>query len=541
MSFDEVLMRHQQRAVPIVLIDNAIDQQATVNQVLTAVKSESGNGMDMLFLWSLCDGLQTAGSTSNGSFNSADRYLQDAVKKPPLGGFTTSFLQALIAIGHIIDMIKESGKDEKAGFVFYMGDYILNKHNNDSFGQCIQKLMQLRDRLKGNQCCIYLVGTDFSIPKELKEHIVVLQAPLPTEDEYKELIDECYDKYRGVRDLIKDDEVGNFVMTPEANSTFIETVKGSSRFAAEQTIYLSTDRHGMHIEEMRQRSIQLINSTRGLSVLQGDGQGFDAIGGLSSIKQYATMLTNGRLKPKLLILLDEIDKMHGGSGSDSSGVSQNFLGTQLTRMQETNSLGMLLTGIYGCGKSEFAKRWGEEANVLTLHMSMSDMKDSLVGNSEANMRRALDVIESIGGRDGGIIYMASCNRISVLPPEFKRRFNLGTFFFYFPDKEEADVIWDIYMSKYELLEDTTRSEIRSDRWTGAEIESCCRLAYLMQCTIAEAATKIVPVADTAKTEIDQLVDEAVGKYLSCSQPGVFTKPSAGKKYLEEKGRQANFN
>ena len=46
----------------------------------------------------------------------------------------------------------------------------------------------------------------------------------------------------------------------------------------------------------------------------------------------------------------------GSGGGDTSGISQNFLGTLLSEMQDTNALGMLLTGVYGCAKSEFAKR-----------------------------------------------------------------------------------------------------------------------------------------------------------------------------------------
>lgn len=532
MSFEDVLQRHCARAVPIILIDNAIDELSTVHQVLQAVRQDEDRGHDLLYLWSLSNGLQIAGATPSGKQAAAERYLQDAVKNERVGGFTTNPYSALIAIGLIVREMKQAGTGDRAGFVFFMGDRLLSPQDNDQCNQCIQTFMDIRDDLKTSQSCVYLIGIDFNIPKELKEHIVVLNAPLPSEDKYGEIVDECYSSYRTAFESRGTLENVDYHLEEEDRSQFVEALKGMSPFAAEQTVYLSTDMDGMSIGEMRQRAIQQINSTKGLSVYRGDNHGFAAIGGLDSIKAYANRLTDGKLKPKLLVYADEVEKMLGGSsGGDTSGISQNYLGTLLSEMQDTNALGMLLTGVYGAGKSEFAKRWGEEAGVLTIHLDMAGMKDSLVGNSEANLRRAMNVIKSIGGTDGGIIYMATCNRISQLPPEFKRRFNLGTFFFYFPDEAERAVIWDIYMKKYELKPPPLNTPAFDLNWTGAEIESCCRLAYLMQCDVVEAAGRIVPVATTAKEEIDRLVDEATGRFLSCSGPGVFTKPSAAAAYL----------
>ena len=162
-----------------------------------------------------------------------------------------------------------------------------------------------------------------------------------------------------------------------------------------------------------------------------------------------------------------------------------------------------------------------------------------MGNSEANLRRAMNTIRSIGGEDGGIVYLATCNRISQLPPEFKRRFNLGTFFFYFPDEQERQAIWAIYRKKYGIPEEDLISVTTDKSWTGAEIESCCRLAYLMGCSLEEAATRIVPVATTAREEINALVDEATGRFLSCSHSGVFQRPA--KKSVGTEERRTSFN
>jgi len=521
MNFEDTLRRHCARAVPIILIDNAIDEMETVRQIMSTVCDP--DTLNLTYCWNVCDGLQVA-NTESPRVAVAERLLANAAKAT--GGYTLSPVQALDAVKNVAYSLISEAKDDRAGFIFYTGDRVLSRDYNDRLIETVYRLMDTRDVLKSAQSTIFLVGITFNVPAELREHVVVLNAPLPTDDKYSEIVTDCYTKFK---DSVKD---STFNLDDPLRGQFVESLHGMSAFAAEQTVYLSTDAAGMHLHEMRSRAIQTINSTRGLSVYRGTGEGFSALGGLSSIKEFASTLLNGRLKIKLIVYVDEIEKvLAGASGAgDTSGVSQNYLGTLLSEMQDTNSLGMLLTGVYGTGKSEFAKRFSEEAETLCIHLDLAGMKDSLVGSSETNLRLAMNTIRSIGGTDGGIVYLATCNRISQLPPELKRRYNLGTFFFYFPDAEERAVIWAIYLKKYGLIGDMTKADIDDSHWTGAEIESCCRLAYLMDRPLIEAAQRIVPVADTAREEIDRLVTEAEGKFLSCSAPGVFTKPTtkAGK-------------
>jgi len=539
MSFEQIIQRHCARSVPIIVVENAIDQLATVSQVTKAIAASDTGGHECIYHWSSVSGLQTV-SGDDGTFKFSENYLSNAVAKGANGGFTNNPVTALTVVREVINETKSSSRKDRAGFVFYMGDRVLSE-DNPQLTQCIQLLLELRDYLKANSSCVYLVGTNFSIPKELKEHVAVLEAPLPDEPAYIKIIESCHEK---LVEAQKTAEVeSEFVLDDLTKQRFSDSLKGMSLFAAEQIVYLSTDLNGMHVDDMRQRSIQQINSTKGLTVYNGDGRGFAALGGLNEIKEYSRSLLTGRLNTKLVVYLDEVEKAIAGSQSngDTTGISQNFLGTLLSEMQDTNSLGMILSGVYGAGKSEFAKRFGEEAGTLCIHMDISGMKDSLVGNSEANLRRAMHTIKSIGGTDGGILYMATCNRPSLLPPEFKRRFNLGTFFFYFPDADEKKVIWDIYLKMYGLEDDKTRELVRDDKWTGAEIESCCRLAHLMKSDLVTASSRIVPVATMSKEDIDRITDEASGKFLSVSQPGVFQRPSSNKKTGSATVRPTSFN
>src|SRR5581483_5290564 len=101
------------------------------------------------------------------------------------------------------------------------------------------------------------------------------------------------------------------------------------------------------------------------------------------------------------------------------------------------------------------------------------MKGSLVGQSEQNLRAALKVITSVS--NGRSLWIATCNGISDLPPELRRRFTLGTFFFDLPDADERKAIWRIYLDKYDRIA-AEAAKVKDDGWTGAEIKQCCDIA-----------------------------------------------------------------
>jgi hypothetical protein len=118
---------------------------------------------------------------------------------------------------------------------------------------------------------------------------------------------------------------------------------------------------------------------------------------------------------------------------------------------------------------------------------------------------------------GRMLFIATCNSIASLPPELRRRFTLGTFFFDLPTAEERETIWGIYLKKYGVS-----GELPNDEgWTGAEIKECCRKAHRLGITLAQAARYIVPVSRSAAEPIKALRQMASGKFISASTPGVY--------------------
>ena len=171
-----------------------------------------------------------------------------------------------------------------------------------------------------------------------------------------------------------------------------------------------------------------------------------------------------------------------------------------------------------------AKTVGNEGDIPTIALDAGAMKGSLVGESEKAVREALKVVSAVTSDQA--LWVATCNSIGSLPPELRRRFSFGTFFFDLPDAEERASIWRHYTREFDV-DWGGEADSFSDGWTGAEIRTCCLLAYRLQLDIEEAQKYIVPVCKSARAEIDSLRSQADGRFISASYPGPYRLPEKG--------------
>lgn len=490
LSMTEQFIKAKKVGTPIIAIRTP-DQNATIKVVGEAVKTQTKmkdktpiimhdiiNGMvgitgeGELAVSALCDGKAAAMVTS----------------KPP-------------------DALQRAINEDK-GLPSHSVLFIKNAHLylDDMFvRQCISNL---RDAFKQDLRTLVLLGPDFKFPPELGNDIVLLDEALPDTEQLTKIITSAY-------------RSAGFDEPDEATkSKAVDAIIGLPAFPAEQCAMVSLDKElrGLDIAQLWERKRKAIEMVPGLSVFRGE-ESFDTIGGCDNVKKFLRAFLNGAEPPRLIVFIDEIEKAVGGAaggGADSSGVSQSLLGTLLSWMQDYRAAGAIFIGPPGAAKSAIAKATGNTAGIPTVEFDMNGMKDSLVGASEANLRNGLKTVNAMG--QGRVFFIATCNRIADLPPELRRRFTLGTFFFDLPDKAERQAIWDIYQNKYNCVGQKTPQD---EGWTGAEIEQCCRLAYLLSMSLVDAAAFIVPVAVSASDKIEELRTQASGRFISASRPGYY--------------------
>lgn len=386
-------------------------------------------------------------------------------------------------------------------------------HNAHKFLEdplCIQSLWNLRDAIKTRHALVIMLAPSLSLPPELKNDVVIISEPLPDAEELRRITAEIHESAQQPM--------------PEDCDKVIDALLGLSAFGAEQSLALAMRKNGLDRPDLWERKRKMIEQTPGLAVWRG-GETFDDIGGCDNVKQFMAGVMNGKRAPRAVVFIDEIEKALGGAAGDMSGVSQDYLGTLLSFMQDKQAAGCIFIGPPGAAKSMVAKAAGNVAGVPTIQFDLGGMKGSLVGESERRIRDALKVADAVG--QGRLLFIATCNSFGNLPPELKRRFTLGTFFFDLPTKEERAAIWDIYRAKFGVSTPSAQGvAFNDDGWTGAEIKQCCDIADRIGATLADASKFIVPVAKSAAETIDALRKQASGKFISASAPGVYEHRAA---------------
>lgn len=406
--------------------------------------------------------------------------------------------------------------------------FVQNAHRYMDSPSVTQAIWNLRDPFKSDMRMLILLCPSITLPAELQQDILTIDEPLPLAPELEEIAVKLYKEVE--------------IATPPDKETLgkiVDATLGLSIFPAEQAMAMSLEAQGINITNLWERKRTVIDSTPGLSVWRG-AETFADLGGLENIKAFLRAVIAGKNSPRAVVFIDEIEKAIG-TGQDTSGVSQGMLGQLLTWMQDNTATGMLLVGPPGAAKSALAKAAGNEANVPTIALDLGGMKASLVGESEARFRNALKVIDAVSQKRA--LFIATCNSLAILPPELKRRFTFGTYYVDLPTPEERAKIWEIYRKKYELPASYATPE--DTDWTGAEVKQAADLSWRLGKSLVDVADYIVPVAKADADRIAKLREQADGKFISASYPGVYRNKkseaapiSSGRKILKLAAEEA---
>ena len=382
--------------------------------------------------------------------------------------------------------------------------FFLNPQRVWEQADIVQGIWNLRDVFKaGGQMLVLVTPPGTRLPVEVQNDVMVIDEPLPSAEDLERLVSETFESAN-----LPVPDVGTV-------SKAVDAIVGLAAFPAEQALAMSLSKSGIDFDRLWERKRQTVEQTPGLTIWRG-GETFDQIGGCDSIKRFLTAVLQGQEAPRVIVFVDEIEKAFAGAGTDTSGVKTEMTGTMLSWMQDRAADGVIFIGPPGAAKSAVAKAAGATAGIPTVAFDLSAMQNSLVGGSGERLRAALQVVDAIS--QGRSLWIATCNSITSLPPELRRRFTLGTFFFDLPDAEERESIWGIYREKWGRCGERPEDE----GWTGAEIKECCRKAWRLKLSLEESASYIVPVSRSAADQIESLRRQASGRFLSASRAGVYT-------------------
>jgi SpoVK/Ycf46/Vps4 family AAA+-type ATPase len=398
------------------------------------------------------------------------------------------------------------------------GTAILVLQNFHRFLQSVEIVQALSKQIlagKQNRTILVVLSPVVQVPVELDKLFVVVEHDLPSREQLADIA-------HGVAT-----EEGELPTGPDLERV-IDAAAGLTRYEAENAFSLSLVRHGSITPEPLWATKAQMLKKSGLVSLHQSQQDFASLGGLAALKAFCkrAMLQPNRSNPN------------------------------------KRPRGIMLLGVPGTGKSQFAKCLGKETGRPTLVLDVGALMGGIVGQTEANVRQALKIADAMqpavlfldevdkalsgvnGSGDSGVstrlfgtlltylsdketdvFVVASANKIDHLPPEFTRaeRFD-GVFFLDLPGAEERQAIWQLYLRQYEL---DPRQKLPDDtNYTGAEIRACCRLAALLDLPLVQAAQNVVPVAVTAAESVDKLRSWASGRCLSSNQPGIYQKEAA---------------
>lgn len=499
-------------STPLVKIDSA-DPAATVRAVRSIF--ENGAKTPLPFIqWDVMNGL--AGLNKPGRDALAATIGGDAKDWPALTQNPGAALDIMAKLpGEQRD--KADTVTQRGTIVFMLNAqrFFEDRAGSDNVG-VIQGIWNLRDSYKQDRRMLVMLGAGGKLPPELAHDVVCFDEPLPDTDALRAVVAGCAA------------DAGFPPLTEAQSMEAIDAVRALSEYEAEQVTAMSLTKDGLDVDALWARKISSIEQTDGLSVDRG-ALDFNDIGGLGRLKEFGTLLIKGNRSPLVYVMIDEMEKMLGGTGGaggsgDNTGVSQDALGVILREMEDNDWPGLIAVGPAGTGKSLVTKSLANTATRMTgrkrlsIALDLGAARGGIVGESEKKIRGLMKALRALAGR-GQICFVATCNKLDVMPPELKRRFRLGIWFFDLPTRAELVDIWAINLKQYGLDPASPRPD--DTDWTGADVRNVCDIADRLGCTLTEASGYIVPVAKSDPEAIARLRGVANGKFLSANHAGKY--------------------
>ena len=369
---------------------------------------------------------------------------------------------------------------------------------------------------------LVITGCRFMLPPELERELVMVDYSLPDAAMLGEVLDNVV---KSANAALKAGGGSEIELEASVRESVVASASGMTVAEAENAFALSLVRHKSVLPSVIADEKAVAIRKSGVLELVNTQLSLSDVGGLETLKDW--LKTRRRAMTK---------------------AAREF-GLPASR-------GILLLGPPGTGKSLVAKATAVSFEVPLVKLDFGRLFGSLIGQTEQNLRNALNMVEAIspcvlwcdeiekglsgtksgGASDGGVMdrvfgafltwlnektvdvfVVATANKAAELPPEFLRpgRFD-ALFFVDLPTAVEREAIWKIQLGKYgRKLKGLDLKELSANTagFTGAEIEATLvdglHLAFsaerdLRQDDLLESRKQISPVAKIMGDSLAQL-------------------------------------
>ncbi len=462
-----------------------------------------------VFEWSINTGLVPAGTSLQSQKQ------RDAATEDPL-----------VALGNVIDHV------EPALYVFKDFHPFLKCQNMS----IIRRLREVASSLKNTYKTIVIVSPMLEMPPDLEKDITIIDFDLPRANDFTALLHRIMEEVKGNPKL-------KVNINGQMKEQIVHALLGLTLAEAENVLAKTlVQHHGFGPE-----SLEVINAEKrqiirksGLLEYYDTEETMSSVGGLDSLKSWLL---------KRSVAFSDRAREYGLPAPK----------------------GVLLLGVQGCGKSLMAKTVSNIWNLPLLRFDVGRVFGSLVGSSEQNIRRAIQVAESVapvvfwideidkafrGSRGSGastdagtsarvfstfltwmsekkspVFVIATANDISALPPELLRKGRFDEIFFVdLPIWAERRDVFRVHLAKRKM--DPAQFDLdalakAAEGYSGAEIEEAIISSMfdafydkqeLTSERLVNGLRQTVPLSRTMREDIDALRQWSVGRAHPATSP-----------------------
>ena len=414
--------------------------------------------------------------------------------------------------------------------VFILKDF--HRHMDDAV--VVRRLRDVGQKFSTNRRTVVITAPEITVPAELTKLVEYFDLPLPDHDRLHEIVHDTFSRFSKTHTLkLQLDAAGVDAMS--AN------LRGLTEEEAERAISQAlVTRYALcpeTVTDVLEAKKQLLRHSGMLEFIEASDN-MASIGGLENLKHWLAQ--------------------RRGAWEDSA----REFGLEPPH-------GVIILGVQGCGKSLCARAVAGEWQLPLVKFDTSTVYDKYIGETEKRIRKVFQVAEGLApcvlwidelekvfagsgpdsasadagvssrllasflswmqDRKSPVFVAATCNNVTVLPPELIRKGRFDELFFVdLPNQAERKQIFSIQLAKRKRNPgdfDLEKVATAANGYSGAEIDAAVQgalyAAYsdkkqLTSQSLIDALSQTVPLSTTRAEEIAALREWARTRAVSAS-------------------------